>query len=251
MREKPVTLYLRELEIYRIDQGLSRSRMAAELGVPVHTYRNWYRKKGKGVKPSSRYMKWIRTFLAHRKILSADTWIVKDGPCLLRTIGFRQGQTVMDFGSGDGDYTVILAGIVGNKGTVYAVDKNRDVLGGVMGRGHGKGLTNIKHVFVSRKTDPPVDLPVRKRTVDAVWFSDVLHDGYFKEDDKKEQLLRNCRSVLRKNGFIAVHPVHMDEKRLKKVIERTGFSLQREYRRVVMFHGEEFHKASVFKYSKT
>ena len=250
MREKPVTLYLKELEKYRIGHGLSRTCMAAELGVPENTYRNWYREHKKHAKPSAHYGKWLRRFLAYKKILSADKWILGDGPSLLRAIGFTEGQVVVDFGSGDGDYTVILARIVGNKGKVYAVDKNRETLGGVMGRGYAKGLQNIEPIFVSAKQDPPTDIPVRRRSIDAIWFSDVLHDGYFKEDDKKEKLLESCRSVLRKKGFIAVHPVHMEEKRLKSVIQRIGFRLEREYRRIVMFHGEEFHKASIFKYRK-
>jgi len=249
MREKPVKLYLRELEKYRIGQNMSRVRMAEELGVPVSTYTNWYNRQ-RHAQPSTQYTKWIRIFLKHRGVLSAEGWITKDGPRLLSAIGFSRGQTVMDFGSGDGDYTVILAGIVGIDGTVYAVDKNREVLGGLMGRGYGKGFTNIKNIFVSREKEPPTDIPVRKGSVDAIWFSDVLHDGYFEEDTKKENLLRSCRSILRKNGFIAVHPVHMDEKRLKKVIKCTGFNLEREYRRIVMFHGGEFHKTSVFKYCR-
>jgi len=94
------------------------------------------------------------------------------------------------------------------------------------------------------------DEPRLLKSIDAIWFSDVLHNGYFKEDDKKVKLLKSCRSILRKGGFVAVHPVHMDEKRLKKVIERTGFDLGAEYRRIAMFRGEEFHKASVRKYYK-
>jgi len=75
MREKPVTLYLRKLEKYRIGWNMSRVRIAEKLGVPVSTYTNCYRNGQRHAQLSAQYTKWIRTFLAYRRILSADTWM--------------------------------------------------------------------------------------------------------------------------------------------------------------------------------
>jgi len=52
-------------------------------------------------------------------------WLQKDGVQLLRNAGIFEGQTVLDFGCGAGNYTIPAAEIVGKKGKVYAVDKER------------------------------------------------------------------------------------------------------------------------------
>jgi ubiquinone/menaquinone biosynthesis C-methylase UbiE len=253
MREPSIQFYLRVLEEYREKNlHLPRTAMAKELGIPVGTYRGWYGNNSAKRKPSRKYVRWIKGFLECRELISARRWMQEEGPRLLNMIGFRQGHSVVDFGSGRGDYTLMLAEIVGKAGRVYAVDKDRGVLGELMGRVYCKGLSNIKDTFVpGTKERPPTKIPLRRASVDAVWFADVLHDGYFKEDEQKAELLRNLRAVLKRNGFIAIHPVHMEEKRLKKVVKQTGFVFDGEYRRIVLFHGNEFHKGSVFRFRKT
>jgi ubiquinone/menaquinone biosynthesis C-methylase UbiE len=250
MREKPIKLYLKKVEEYRLENNLSRPDMADELGIPLKTYENWCRRTKRKTRPYSKYTGWIKRFLESREIISAERFLKKDGPNLLEKIGFRKGQTVVDFGSGGGDYSLILARIVGKKGRIYAVDKSRNVLGELMGRAYGKSFRNIEDKFVSRGKKTPTEIPLPDESIDAIWFSDVLHDGYFKRDKKKEELLRDVYRTLKKEGFIAIHPVHMDEKRLKRVIKSTGFYLEKEYQEIILFHGNEFHKASVFKFKK-
>ncbi len=250
MRENPNKLYLKLLEQYRNNRGLSKKVLAVELGIPVGTIANWYRENGKQAAPSPKYVEWIRKFILTRQILRPEAWIHNQGKRLLHRIGFGPSQNIMDFGSGKGDYSIILAGLAGNKGRVISVDKDRNVLAGLMGRVRGLGIENIKDLLVSEATGTRMDIPLPVGSLDAIWFSDVLHDGYFKEDDEKTKLLRSCYRILKKKGFIAVHPVHMEERRLKRVIHRIGFRLEKEFRDVLMFHGEEFHRASVFKYKK-
>ena len=252
MREPSIKLYLEILDNYRDKTlHLPRPAMAKELGIPVRTYRGWYRDKAARRKPSRKYIRWIKSFLECRELISAKRWIQEEGPRLLSMIGFKKGHSVVDFGSGKGDYTLMLAKIVGEKGKVYAVDRDRAVLGELMGRAHCKGQANIQDTFVpGSKETPPTEIPLPRGSIDAIWFSDVLHDGYFKEDDQKEALLRNLRKVLKRHGFIAIHAVHMEERRLKRIIKQTGFHFDKEYRRVVLFHGSEFHRSSLFRFKK-
>jgi len=249
MAGKPIEYYLKKLEEYRTREDKSRSEMADELGISLETYRNWYRGKNRN-SPSSKYTKWINNFLSTREIISVDKFLEKDGPDLLERIGFEKGQSVLDFGSGRGDYSLILARTVGKEGKVYAIDKNREVLGELMGRARGNGLRNIEAKFVPAKTEPPTEIPLPDKSIDAGWFSDILHDGYFKKDGEKEELLRDVYRTLKEEGFIAIHPVHMEEKNLKRVIKSTGFYLEEEYREVVLFHGNEFHEGQIFKFEK-
>jgi len=250
MREEPIELYLKKLEEHRLEDNLSRPDMAVELGISLKTYGNWYRRTKRKTKPSSKYAGWIKKFLEERGIISADRWIEKDGPNLLRKIGFREGQTVVDFGSGGGDYSLILARIVGEKGRVYAIDKNRKVLGELMGRAYGKGFRNIEDKFVPKGTETPTEISLPNESIDAIWFSDVLHDGYFKKNEEKEKLLQNAYRTLKEGGFITIHLVHMEEEKLKRAIKSTEFYLEEEYQETVLFHGNEFHEASISKFKK-
>ncbi len=250
MRERPIQYYLAKLEEYRSeDLHLSKPAMANELGIPFGTYRNWYRETETRTNPSSKYHKWIKRFLEARHIISANRWIEQDGPDLLHRIGVSRGQTVMDFGSGNGDYSLILRQVVGQEGKVYAIDKNKDVLAELMGRAYGEGFGNIEGI-VAEGGETPTTIAVPDESIDAGWFSDVLHDGYFEEDEQKQELLRDVRRALKKHGFLAVHPVHMEKERLKRVIKGAGFHLEEEYQEVLLFHGSEFHEGQIFKYKK-
>jgi len=141
MAESPIEYYLKKLEEYRTeDLDLSKPGMANELGIPFETYRNWYRRTKKRSNPSPKYARWIKAFLGCRQIISANRWIQEDGPRFLNRISIKKGQTVMDFGSGNGDYTLILAQGVGEEGKVYAVDKDRETLAELMGRAYGEGF---------------------------------------------------------------------------------------------------------------
>ena len=55
-------------------------------------------------------------------------WIEEDGPKFLREIGLKKGQAVLDFGCGDGHYTIPASKAVGMNGRVYALDKDKNKL---------------------------------------------------------------------------------------------------------------------------
>jgi len=61
-------------------------------------------------------------------------WFEKQGEDVLRRIGITEGQKVLDFGCGSGNYTIPIAKIVGDEGTVYALDKNSYSLNELMQR---------------------------------------------------------------------------------------------------------------------
>ena len=55
---------------------------------------------------------------------------------------------------------------------------------------------------------------------------------------------------MKEDGFIAVHPVHMEKERLKRIIKTAGFHLEEEYQEVALFHGNEFHEGQIFRFEK-
>ena len=60
--------------------------------------------------------------------MSLENWMGKDGQKFLKEIGIKKGQTVLDFGCGEGHYTIPASKAVGKNGKVYALDKDREVL---------------------------------------------------------------------------------------------------------------------------
>jgi len=50
-------------------------------------------------------------------------WLQKHAEIFLAEIGIRKGQIVLDFGCNEGNYTIPAARIIGEKGKVYAIDK--------------------------------------------------------------------------------------------------------------------------------
>ena len=60
---------------------------------------------------------------------------------VLKRIGIRRGQTVLDFGCGYGAYTIPVAKIVGEQGRAYALDKDKEALDALIqkARSAGKG----------------------------------------------------------------------------------------------------------------
>ena len=65
---------------------------------------------------------------------------------LLKDVGIKAGQIVLDFGCGSGTYTVPAARIVGDKGKVYALDKDSEVLNKLMQRAQSVGLNNVRRI---------------------------------------------------------------------------------------------------------
>ena len=145
-------------------------------------------------------------------------WFEKQGEDVLRRIGIKEGQTVLDFGCGSGNYTIPIAKIVGNKGTVYALDKNRYPLNELMQRARAEGLTNIKRIDTSGEMKIILD----DESVDAVLLYDIF--WYFTLwDPRLLELLSEVYRVSRPNALVSVYPKHIDSEQLQERLENVGF----------------------------
>ena len=148
-------------------------------------------------------------------------WFEKLSEDVLRRIGIKEGQTVLDFGCGSGNYTIPIAKIVGTEGTVYALDKNRYSLNELMQRARTEGLTNIKRIDTSGE----VKIDLEDESVDAVLLYDIF--WYFTLwDPRLPQLLSEVYRILRPNALVSLYPKHIDSEQLQDEIENTGFRLK-------------------------
>ena len=119
---------------------------------------------------------------------------------VLERIGLRRGQTVLDFGSGYGAYTIPVARIVGAQGRVYALDKDKQALDTLMQKAGAAGLKNIDRM----ETSGELEIGLTDESVDIVLLFDVFHSFYFPQASDRRRLLSEIRRVMKPSAFLAI-----------------------------------------------
>jgi precorrin-6B methylase 2 len=89
---------------------------------------------------------------------------------VLRKVGIRQGQLVLDFGCGSGTYTIPAAKIVGEQGRVYALDKDGKTLDELMQKAKSAGLKNIERIDTSGE----LKFGLADESIDSILLFDVF-----------------------------------------------------------------------------
>ncbi|OYT62772.1 MAG: hypothetical protein B6U69_01050 [Thermofilum sp. ex4484_15] len=135
-------------------------------------------------------------------------WIENHIIKLFKKLGIREGMKILDFGCGSGNYTIPIALIVGNRGVVYAIDKED--------RGYwpGEGLNELRE-RISRyglvnvtviKTKGELRLPLSSNSIDFALLFDVLHTYYFPTSAQRIKLIREIHRVLKPGGCLLYYP---------------------------------------------
>ncbi len=151
----------------------------------------------------------------------------------------KPGMTVCDLGCGNGYWTLPMARKVGEKGRVYAVDIQREMLQKLRVRSAKLNLTNIEPVL-GAVDDPrlPAD------TVDLLLMVDVYH-----EFSHPQSMLWEIRRSLTSTGVVAlleyreedpavpIKPLHkMSKNQIMKEYTENGFKLVREFNELPWQH---------------
>ncbi len=111
---------------------------------------------------------------------------------VLKNSGLNKGMTFMDIGCGEGFFSILAAQIVGETGTVYAVDTDERGIQKLNAKAKQQNLNNIK------TTVGPAEKTVFcKECADLVFYSMVLHD--FKDP---AQVLWNAKKMLKPTGSL-------------------------------------------------
>ena len=116
----------------------------------------------------------------------------QDAKGILEDAGIREGLTVADLGCGSGFFTLPMASMVGEKGTVYAVDSSQEALERLnenIRSGGDRGTVRTVKADVSKTGIPP-------GSVDVAFFANVFHDI-----DDREGFLREVKRILRPTGY--------------------------------------------------
>lgn len=159
-----------------------------------------------------------------------EKWLDGRGEAVLREVGIKKGHAVLDFGCGSGNYTIPAAKIVGEKGVVYALDKNRWKLDDLMRRAGSHSLSNIIRIDTSGE----IDTRLSDGSIDVILLYDVF--WYFPLRDRRlPALLDELNRVSKPDALLSVFPKHIDVDELQEKIEGHGFSFAN------MFSGELLH----------
>ena len=163
-------------------------------------------------------------------------WVDKDGEKFLRRIGVSRGQKVLDFGCGPGHYTIPAAKLVGDRGKVYAFDKDSDALRELEETAKQFGLNNISLIKGDTK------IPLGNNSIDIVLCYDVVHYS-----GKRALVYNEVRRLLRDGGIFSLYPKHYKDdfplmelaslglEDIIKEVEVSGFTLKDR------IHGECLH----------
>lgn len=174
----------------------------------------------------------------------AEKWFKEDGEKVLKDVGIKRGDIVLDFGCGEGTYSLPAAKIAGKERKVFALDKSISKLDELTGRAKSAGLENIKTV----KTSGMLKVPFPDEYFDAVLLYDILHSYYFSMDERKK-LLEEVHRALKSGGLLSVYPEHMNVEEIKKEIEKANFHLEKKYSKTLI-HEERYTSARVLNFRK-
>jgi ubiquinone/menaquinone biosynthesis C-methylase UbiE len=115
---------------------------------------------------------------------------------ILAYAGLQQGDIVADFGCGNGFYPIAAAKLVGDNGTVYAVDVKAEALEATMSAAKHEGLNNIYSIRHDMEL-PGAD--IKENSCDAVILAGILHLSKLQQN-----VLKETYRVLKSGGKVIV-----------------------------------------------
>ena len=157
-----------------------------------------------------------------------------DAEALLDELEPLDGRTVLDLGSGFGDYSLALAERVGSRGVVHAVDPWEEGILELRQRAERISGASIRtHV-----ADASSGIPLEDSSMDLCLMATVLHDII--HDGGHKNALAELARVLKPEGILAVlefckqddapgPPSHirLSEDELREVLKPHGFVVRR------------------------
>lgn len=158
----------------------------------------------------------------------------------------------MDFGCGEGNYTIPAARIVGKRGTVYGLDKDKDVLNRLMDKANSLNLKNVRTSAMSEESKIGLD----SESIDVVLLYDILHYYYYPREAERRKLLREVYRVLKPGAILSLYPTHLESgakpnlAEVEREIEEANFHLDSEYPEMIMLHDNKIEKGRVINFKK-
>ena len=177
-------------------------------------------------------------------------WLKKGGEEFLKEIGLEEGQVVLDFGCGEGHYSIPAAKVVGERGRVYALDKDKQVLNQLTRLIKKANLKNIELMTRESKTS------LQNNCLDFVLCYNVVH--YLKN---RKIIYHEFYRVLRPEGILSLYPkhhqgdyplmelAHLNLEDIIKEVEQAGFSLRAKFLKRLI-HDDYYNDGYILNFGK-
>lgn len=141
-------------------------------------------------------------------------------------LDLKEGQKILDYGCGFGSYTFPAANLVGEKGKVYALDKQPLAIKKIEEKAQMKGYHNIDTILSHEDTGLP------NESVDV-----ILLYGVLPEIEYDESLLTELYRILKPNGYLSTRfCFRIKKNRILEIMARTKlFSLREQNDHILNF----------------
>lgn len=182
-----------------------------------------------------------------------DMWFRFRAESFLRSVGIHECLQVADVGCHNGLFTLPAARIVGACGTVYAIDKDKDVLASVKQTIKKESRQNIKVLRVDLAKDHIARIP--SDLIDMALLYDMLHRGYLPDRGDRRNVLKHVHQMIKPGGTLSCFPTHLKKydftfDTLLHEISEAGFVLRGESRPHLV-HDGRLVRGRVFRFQKS
>lgn len=156
---------------------------------------------------------------------------------VVQRLEVRSGDTVADFGCGNGFFTIPMARAVGEKGKVYAIDVMAVPLEALKSRAYLNGLNNITIIRADLERKNSLNEKIEDGECQQVFIANALCQAKRKKTvlDVAKRILASKGQLLvvewKKdinaafNGFGPAPDLRLTEEKLKELVTETGFKL--------------------------
>ncbi|MBI5139960.1 MAG: methyltransferase domain-containing protein [Candidatus Vogelbacteria bacterium] len=111
----------------------------------------------------------------------------------IKNLDLKEGDIVVDFGTGSGHYAVEAGKRVGDKGIVYAIDVNKASLEHLVAKAKDAGLGNVDVIWAD--ADEIGGTKLKDNLADAVILSNVLF-----QSENKDNMVKEAGRILKVGG---------------------------------------------------
>lgn len=127
-----------------------------------------------------------------------SSYWMHDPALVFGRLELKDGGCFLDMGCGPGDYTVGASRIVGDSGTVYALDASQTMINGLRKKVSRLGIKNV-NIMVCDITCP---LPIKDGSADVCLMATVLHIPAVAM--KAEMVFTEVHRILRPGGHFGI-----------------------------------------------
>ena len=137
---------------------------------------------------------------------------------VLREVGIKPGDRVLDFGCGPGSYIAPLSSLVGASGQIFALDMHPAAIRSVEKIAVKRKLKNVR----THQSDCHTGLP--DQSIDVVLLYDTYHDL-----QNPENVLWEIHRILKPEGILSFSDHHMSMGEIQENIgQKNLFQFQRK-----------------------